>query len=271
MDRISCVFPFYNREVVPFKFCAESISRQSKDVYETIVIDYASDSPYGEDMVEVCDEYSFKYIRLPIDGFTPNAKAVFLWNTGANHGIRSCVGDFIFYGGIDRIFHANVMEDLINLYNLNKDKYESMINGKGVNINTPPKEIYKTYNFDELIASGKWRGGYAFHFFTKKWIGKVQGLDETIKWYGDIDLARRAVLDGVRVNWTKLLTLHMADHKASHRVYGGPACGEIKRRGKLWISKDNSVSNNNIVRNDKDWGLLTEKKLKWALSLETQT
>ena len=268
---MSFVFPFYNRPVLTFEFCLESLKRQTVQPDEIIVVDYASDKPDTTEMEKVCSDNDIIYIRLPLDDYPRNTKAVYLWNTGANLGIKKATCEYITYAGIDKIYHEKTVESLFRIHEAGeKSGRLSIISGKGININTPPREILKSYNFDELEAAGKWRGGYAFHSAKKEWWHKVRGMDETIKWYGDIDLTRRAMLDGLSATWIREKALHMADHPASHRTYGSPAALEMQQRAKRWINKNREIANNEIVRNDEDWGTLTEKKLKWALDLETQ-
>jgi len=264
LKSISFVFPFFNRDSYDFELSLKSLEQQTVPVDEIILVDYASDKPHCDDIADVCDRYGVDRIYLhQLEGTPPNYRAIYFWNTGANAGIRKAKSDLIFYTGIDKMFHPETVEEIFNGFNESTNR---VYHGKAVNFLRQARELdLNTITYDSIFNECKWRGGYAYHCATREWWHKIRGVDEVLKWYGDIDLARRVKLDKLGTYWGKPV-IHLAMHPSNHRVYDSKGGVMLRRIGKKFIARNSKV--NRVVRNDETWGMLTEKKFRRAMYLE---
>ena len=177
--------------------------------------------------------------------------------------------------GNDRVFDDNVAEVMLEFYNYYSKQSsvkDAWMSGRVRDLHRIP-ELSELEDFDKLMNEAKYRGGYGFMGTSKKWLHKIQGLDETIRWCADIDLARRAKFDGLPVIWVSHgravnrvaksgKILHLATHGKSIRKFGGADVTNIARRGKWFIHRTDG--NRKVLRNDKNWGIFTEEKLRRA-------
>ena len=270
-ETLSIVMPFRNRALPPFEVALKSLELQTVQPHEVIIVDVSSDEPYRSDMKALCEKYGVTYLRVTIDA-PAKAVEVYLWNTCFNYGVRQATGDLVMYSGLDRVYECNMVECVLDYYNCCSElfKREVYFAGKVYNLYRTP-DIEELNNFGALIDEAKWRGGYGYWGASREWIHKVRGLDESIRWYEDIDFTRRAKLDGGIVVWVthgrieKYLgkssrVLHLADHPTGRRVHGGKDVVTVAQRGKLGLRE-----NKTIVRNDETWGIVTEEKIRSAL------
>lgn len=268
----SLVIPFRNRSVDVFEVALKSLEMQTRSVDEVILVDISSSEPFKSNMQALCEKYHVKRYYIPIN-LPSKVIEVYLWNTCFNYGIRKATSDFIMYSGMDRVYENNMVQCVLDYYNWNiKQGKESLVCGKVYNLLRTPK-LSELNNFSALIDKATWRGGYGFWGSSKEWFYKVRGLDETIRWYEDLDLTRRAILDGLNTLWVShgsvlqhvgraSRTLHLADHPVGRKKHEGQDIVMVARRGKAGLRLRHS-----ITRNDETWGVLTEKKLKRALRL----
>lgn len=272
-ESLSIVIPFRNWDVGPFEVALHSLELQTNLAYEVIVVDIASSEPFKSQMKELCDGYHAKYFYIPLD-LPDKAIDVHLWNTCFNWGVRKASNDLIMYSGMDRVYENNMVECVLDFYNwgLRRNR-ELFFCSKVYNLYRTPK-LSELVNFDALIDEADWRGGYGYWGASREWIHKVRGLDETMRWYEDLDLARRAKRDGLTVLWVshgRILkhigkctrVLHLADHPTSRFVHKGSDVLAIASRGRFW-KRFNLLD---VIRNDEDWGQITESKLQKALEL----
>lgn len=270
---ISLVVPYRNWDSGIFRVALHSLELQTKPVDEIILVDIASSEPFKTDIEMLCGEYDVKYYHLPIN-LSDKAIDVHLWNTCFNFGVRKATSDLIIYSGVDRIYEKNMVECVLDSYewNISRGKKESFFCAKVYNLFRTPK-LSELKNFDALIKEAEWRGGFGFWGASSKLLHQIHGLDETIRWYEDWDLAGRAKRAGASILWLShgkpkgfkrwhTRVLHLADHPKSRKQHRGHDVQEVATRGKSGISGDPS-----IVRNGEDWGLLTEAKLERAESL----
>jgi len=267
--------PFRNLDVKPFEVSLKSLELQTRPFDEILVADYASDEPYKSDIAELCNRYGAKHLYLDVDA--PDiVLSVYLWRVIHNHGIRNSTSDFILCTGMDRIYNKYTCECVMDAYNTRAQHgRECMICGKVNNLRRIPN-LHEVEDFDKLWEESKHRGGYGVIGASKKWWHKVRGYDETIRWCGDIDIAMRAKFDKLGVLWVThgrgagqlekdCRILHLATHARSIKRFGGAAKQEIAVRGKRFIHR--RTGNRIVVRNDENWGIMTEEKLKHGIGL----
>lgn len=267
---LSIVMPFRNRPLPPFEVALKSLEMQTQQPDEVIIVDIASTEDYSNQMRGLCEEYSVSYTHIDLD-LPDKAIDVYLWNTCFNHGVRKATGDLVMYSALDRVYEENMVGCLLDYYNFVVDRWgDAYFASKVYNLYRTP-DLEELFNFDTLIAEAEWRGGYGYWGTSREWIHKVKGLDESIRWYEDLDLTRRAKLDGLSVIWVShgriqkhigkiSRVLHLANHPVGRRKYGGRDVTAIATRGKLGLSQ-----NSEIVRNDETWGLITKEKIRNAL------
>ena len=268
--KLSIFNPYRNRDVAPFEHALKYFEMQTVKAHEIYVVDLQSDEPYRSDMEELCKQYPVRYEYLDL-GMPAKALDVFLWMTFINYGIRRSRGDYVTQSGIDRIWDVGTVESMLNMFA--KYKGKNMVCGTAWRIKRLP--AFKEYhnNFWNLSREGKSKGGYAFISTSKEWWHKVQGVNEELRWYADLAFIRRAKKDGRPINWINKrspkegnnMIIHIANHKGSRRRHGGVNVREIARDGKRFLRKPREEVE--IVGNDEDWGLFTEKKLNQALRL----
>ena len=272
MRTLSVVVPYRNWPLDVCEVGFKSLSMQTQPVHEIILVDIASTQVGIE---ALCDNYGIKYYYLDIDA-PDEAIDVYLWNTCFNYGIRKATKDLVMYSAADRVFESNMVECLLDYYNwhlLKKDKV-GFFCSKVYNLMRTP-ELCELDDFDALIEEATWRGGYGYWGSTREWLHKVRGLDETIRWYEDLDLARRASRDNGRdsILWIsngwieKCLNkcsrvLHLANHPVGRKKHSGPGIVPIAQRGKQGLSQ-----NLTVIRNGDSWGLVTKEKIARALRL----
>ena len=169
---------------------------------------------------------------------------------------------------------------MLEFYNYWADQCgEAWLSGHVRDLHRVPS-ISELNDFPRLMNEARSRGGYGFMGTSKRWLHKVQGVDESIRWCADIDLARRVKFDGVPVIWTThgrasarlgkyAKILHLATHGRSIRKFGGADVTDVTRRGKWFIHKTHG--NRRIVRNDTSWGIFTEEKLRAAFEKTKMT
>ena len=273
VNSLSMVIPFRNRPVDVFEVALKSLELQTRQPDEVILVDIASVEPYYSDMKTLCDEYGVTHIPIKIDA-SDKAIEVFLWNTCFNHGVRSAKSDLVMYAAMDRLYEKNMVETVIDFYNWNANRgRESLICSTVWNLHRKPM-MSEVAAPEKLIAEAKYRGGYGYWCSSKEWIHKVRGLDESIRWYEDLDMARRMKLDKGDVLWVSQgraqkhigqisRVIHLADHPVGRKAHKGDGIIPIAQRGKHGLSK-----NFEIIRNDETWGILTEEKIVKARSYD---
>ena len=272
-ETLSIVMPYRDRPLPPFEVALKSLQHQTRKPYEVIIVDVASTEPYRSGMEALCEKYGAIYLYVPLD-VPAKAVEVHLWNTCFNYGVRQATGDLVMYSGLDRVYEENMVECVIEYYNYCVEKFgkEAYFAGKVYNLYRTP-ELSELGDFDALIEEATWRGGYGYWGASREWVSKVHGLDESIRWYEDIDLTRRAKLDGGVVVWVshgrieehlgkRSRVLHLADHPTGRRAHGGSDVIKVARRGKLGLRENKAV-----VRNDENWGIVTDEKIHAALRM----
>lgn len=268
VNSLSLVIPNRNWPPLRFELSLMSLEKQSVPLHEIILLDIASNE-YKDEMMSLCKAYGVRFIPLEVD-LSDRAIEIFLWNTCINYGLKQATGDLIMYTGMDRIYESNMVDTVLKFYNWNlKQGREGLAVGSAWNIKRVPKKS-DLNDLDKLFAEAKYRGGYAYWATSPEWIEMSHGLDESLRWYEDIDLARRMKRSGGTMLWTTKggatryigqisKVLHVATHPIVRRMYGGDDIVELARRGKFYIVKDET-----ITRNGDDWGVLTEEKLDRA-------
>ena len=291
-ETMTLMVPYRNYPIAPFRIALESMRRQTRPFDEIVVSDFASREPFKGDMRRLCREYEqelgIKYIYTAVESTEITDKvldkilSVHLWQLNWNIGIRNSTSDLIVMSGIDRVFDDGVADIIFSFYNHwsgNSRVGEAWLSGRVKNLHRVP-QISELDNFEKLMDEAKPRGGYGFIATSKKWLHKVQGLDESIRWCADIDLAMRAKFDGVPVIWISHgraanragrygWILHVATHGRSIRKFGGADVTDVARRGKWFIHRTHC--NRKIVRNDEDWGILTDEKVRSSLQKTKMT
>lgn len=272
-DSLSIVVPFRNRPVDVFELSLKSLEYQTRQPDEVILVDIASGEPYYSDMKALCGEYGVKHLPIKIDA-SDKAIEVFLWNTCFNYGVRDASSDLVMYAAMDRVYERNMVETVVDFYNWNDARgRESLICSTVWNLHRKPM-LGEVAAVEKLIDEAKYRGGYGYWCSSQQWIHRVRGLDETIRWYEDIDLARRMKLDGGDVMWASSgrvvdhigqcsRVLHLSDHPTGRRVHDGKGILSIAQRGRRGL-RDNFE----VIRNDEAWGIVTEKKTRKASSYD---
>ena len=276
MTSLSVVIPYRNWSLDVCEVGFKSLNMQTQPVDEVILVDIASTQ---QGIESLCDNYGVKYHRLDIDA-PDEVIDVYLWNTCFNYGVRKATKDLVMYGAADRVYESNMVECLSEYYDwhLTKNGVKGFFCAKVYNLMRTPT-LYELEDFDALIDEATWRGGYGYWGSNREWLHKVRGLDETIRWYEDLDLARRASRDGGRrvILWISngrierylnkcSRVLHLSDHPVGRRKHASPGIVAIAQRGKRGLSQ-----NLTVVRNDDSWGLVTEKKIRRALRLAELT
>ena len=270
-ETLSMVIPFRNRPVDVFEVSLKSLELQTRQLDEVILVDVASIEPFYSDMKSLCEEYGVKHMSIKLD-LSDKAIEVFLWNTCFNYGVKSATSDLVMYAAMDRVYEKNMVECVLDLYNWKQEQgREGLVCSKVWNLYRTPM-ISEVVTIEKLIEEAKYRGGYGYWCSSKEWIHKVGGLDESIRWYEDLDMARRMKLDRGGVLWTShgrtqqhigqvSRVIHLADHPTGRRAHGGNGIIPIAQRGKLGLR-----INFNIIRNDDNWGVVTEEKIRNAAS-----
>ncbi len=281
---MTLMIPVRNVQAAPLRVSLESVKRQTHRFDEVVVSDFASYEPFKSDIEELCSEYqealNVKYVYTSppdIDLEIPERVldkilSVHLWQMNYNIGIRKSKSDLIIMSGSDRVFRNDTAQIMFEFYNYwcgRSPKKEAWLSGRVRDLSRVP-EISELDDFDKLMEEARSRGGYGFMGTSKKWLYEIQGLDETIRWCADIDLARRAKFDSVPVIWVSHgraanrqnkygKILHLTTHTKSIRKFGGADVTDIARRGKWFIHRTDG--NRKVVRNDSNWGIFTEEKL----------
>lgn len=276
-ETITLMIPYYNYALEPFEFSIESIKNQVRPFDEVVVSDFGSTGKYQSGMEQLCNDNDIKYVYTPVDA-PPKVIVVHLWLIAYNIGIRNSTSDLVVCGGTDRVYEDNTAKCIVAFYNwvqANRQR-DTLITCGGWNLMRMPKQ---GENYHDLVEEAKWRGGQAWWCTTKDWYHKVRGMDESLRWYADNDLLRRAKLSGLSVDklHSERVTarigyntscLHIRTHGKTRRRFGGQDVKDKARRGKAAIHRRTGWMT--AVRNDETWGMLTDKKLAWAIDLATQ-
>ena len=164
-------------------------------------------------------------------------------------------------------------DTVIKFYNWGLERHgkESLMRGGGKKLKKVPTG---KFNFDEAYNSVPWHGGTQYWCTSKSWLHRVRGMDESIRWYADLDLIRRASIDGLltpKLHSTstehrigqKVRSIHIRIHRKSRRLFGGSDVIEIARKGKRSIHK--RTGRRDVIRNDEYWGILTPEKIRRAI------
>ena len=291
---MTLMIPVRNVEAAPLRLSLESMRRQSLQFDEIVVSDFASYEPFKSDIEELCSKYqkelNVKYVYTSppdIDLEIPERVldkilSVHLWQMNYNIGIRNSSSELIIISGSDRVFADDVSQIMLDFYNQwceRTPRKEAWLSGRVRDLSRVP-EVSELDDFGKLMIEARSRGGYGFMGTSKKWMYDVQGLDESIRWCADIDLARRARFDKVPVIWIShgraanrmnryAQILHLTTHGKSIRKFGGADVTDIARRGKWFIHRTDG--NREVVRNDSDWGIFTEEKLRRAFERTKMT
>lgn len=268
---LSIVMPFRNRPISPFEVGLKSLELQTQSPHEVIIVDIASSEEYSRQMEDLCGKYGVTYVPIDLD-LPDKVIDVFLWNTCFNHGMRKAGGDLVMYSAMDRVYEENMVSCVLEYYNFATETWggEAFFASMVYNLHRTP-DLGELGDFDALVEEAKWRGGYGYWGSSREWIHRVRGLDESIRWYEDLDLARRAKKDGMPVIWVShgrverhigrnSRVLHLADHPIGRRKHGGLDVDAIAGRGRFWFRLEQPV-----VKNDETWGLVTEEKIQAAL------
>ena len=212
---MTLMIPVRNVQAAPLRVALESMKRQTRLFDEVVVSDFASYEPFKSDIEELCSEYqeelNVKYVYTPPpdtdldipDRILDKILSVHLWQMNYNIGIRNSKSDVVIISGSDRVFANDVSGIMFDFYNHwceRSPRNEAWLSGRVRDLSRVP-EISELDGFNKLMIEARNRGGYGFIGTSKKWLHEVQGLDETIRWCADIDLARRARFDKVPVIW----------------------------------------------------------------------
>lgn len=291
---MTLMIPVRNREAAPLEVSLESMAWQSRPFDEVVVCDLASREPFRADVRELCEQYredlNLKYIYTGVpktdldipEKILDKILSVHLWQMNYNIGVRASKSDIIIISGNDRVFGedvADIMLEFYNYYAKQNPKKVVWMSGRVRDLSRIP-DLSELEDIDKLMNEARYRGGYGFMGTSKEWLHKVQGLDETIRWCADIDLARRAKFDGLSVIWISHgratnragrhgKILHLTTHSKSIRQFGGADVTNIARRGKWFIHRTDG--NRKIIRNDQMWGIFTEEKLRRAFEKTKMT
>ncbi len=272
-NSLTMVIPFRNRPVDVFELSLKSLTYQTKQPDEVILVDIASKEPYYSDMKALCGEYGVNHLPIKIDA-SDKAIEVFLWNTCFNHGVRKASSELVMYAAMDRIYEPNMIETVTDFYNWNAGRErESLVCSTVWNLRRKPM-LCEVAAVEKLIQEATYRGGYGYWCSSREWFHRVRGLDESIRWYEDLDLARRMKLDGGDVLWAShgrvvdrvgqcSRVVHLADHPVGRKAHGGEGIIDVARRGKHGL-RDNF----DVVRNDEYWGIVTDEKIEKARSYD---
>jgi len=282
MTTITLMIPYRNYDVLPFRTAMELIDIQTREFDEILVTDLASDEPFRTAMEELCGAYGVRYIYTEIDLDLPprlrdKAISVHLWKMNYNIGIRAAKSDLVACSGTDRVYEHQVCELVVEKYDTytRAHKRDVMVCGTAWRLNRLPA-LSEFDDFDALWVEGKSKGGFGMMTASKKWWESVRGFDETLRWYADNDMARRAKQSGIGITWINKgwkhgmpfgRIIHPVTHRGSRRRFGGQDVLDISRRGKEAIHRRKGWQQ--PVRNDDTWGIVTEKKLKRAFDLVT--
>lgn len=271
---VSFIIPYRNREVPEFRLSLESLCRQTDTDYEVVLVDVKSDERFTEPMESLCKEYGVNYHRLNLL-YSPRELEIDLWSLFVNYGFRQAKGDLMVYGGIDRIYERNTVE------NIRKAYAHHAVNGRPILVSARVHDLDYTPSlgelddFNALFNKAKWRGGYGYLGSSREWIHRVRGLDELTRWCSDIDLAKRCAYDGGATIWTSHgratykgivepnRIIHLANHGKPRRRYPKMETLKVVKRSRLIMMGEKSV-----IRNSPDWGVLTEEHIRGILNAD---
>lgn len=263
---ISFVFYYRNRPLQLFKNCLKSLLNQTRKVDEILVSDVGSCEPYGSDMRKLCDEHGARYIysKLPL---TESATDLHGYTKGYNIGVRQAKGDLIVTSGMDFIFESNMVECILDYYRwgVKTFKKDVFLSAKCHKLNFVPS-LEQLDDFDGLMSQAEWRGGYGILCARREWWHKVHGMDESLRWYEDLDLAKRAAMDGLQILWLgdpavnrnigkNCRMIHQPHIQSTPQAFNmrDPEVVDLVKRAKHLIAPKTEVS---IVRNGDDWGIV---------------
>ncbi len=207
--------------------------------------------------------------KIPEEDFYERYVDLFLHTTNYNIGIKNCTKDIICWMGQDTLASNNTTKVVKAIYNYPWRK-PVVIRGKCWYLPErckPTHDDIKEWHPLELSDGRKWRGGLAFIAGTREWFHKIRGFDQTIRWYNDNHLIKRARLDGKIFIWCGRKTssipkvhvkecsfLHLSHDRKKPKHFGrkkDPSVVALARRGKFLLS--GSVKSP-IICNDDNWG-----------------
>lgn len=284
MKTLTLMIPYRNYDLMPFEIALKLMHRQTRAFNEILVSDLSSNEPFASNMEDLCGQYGVKYIHTEIDIPGVDAKtldkviSVHLWKMNYNIGIRASSGDFILCSGTDRVYEDQLCETVASRYESYTEthKRDVMVCATAWRLKRLPA-LREFDDFNALWVEGRSKGGFGAMGASKKWWESVRGFDETLRWFADNDMARRAKQSGIGISWVNRKwregmplnrIIHPVTHRGSRRRYGGSDVIEISRRGKRAIHRRTGWKQ--PVRNDETWGKVTEEKLNRALSLVMQ-
>jgi len=274
MKTLSIVMPFRNWPLDVCELNFKSLELQTKSADEVIIVDIASAEPFRSGMKELCSKYGMKYYYLDIDA-PDKIIDVHLWNTCFNYGLRKATSDLLMCGALDRVFENNMVECILEYYNYwinERGSSEAFFSSEVFNLYRTPT-LSEILDFDSLIEEARPRGGYGYWGASRKWFHEIRGFDETIRWYEDLDLARRAKSAGIpriKISHGRIKNhigklsrvIHLAKHPIGRKKHKGGDVTAIAQRGRFWFQLEQP-----LIKNDKDWGIITQAKLDKAFKL----
>lgn len=273
VETLSIVMPFRNWPLDVCEVNFRSLELQTRSANEIVLVDVASAEPFGSGMRELCDRYGVDYYRLDIDA-PDKVIDVHLWNTCFNYGLRKVVSDLVLCTGVDRVFEPNMVECVVDYYNylIERGASEIFFSADVYNLFRTPA-LPELLDVPSLVEEASPRGGYGYWGASREWFFMVRGFDETIRWYEDLDLARRAKQSDVpraKIASGRIMNslgkcskvVHLANHPIGRKKHGGGDVLAIARRGRFWFRLEQP-----LIKNGEDWGVITQAKLDKAFRL----
>lgn len=187
----------YNRSGVRVDNFLKSLNQQSlrRSLYTITVVDYGSSSGHADNLRRICKDNKANYIFVETEKWFSRSRAL---NIGIRRSRRQ---EYILCTDVDIVFHPGCLQRVYDtlLSDENKfivaDCYGLSDDYTDVPISNADFEELrsKARKFDENAIG-------ALQAFSKKWIEKVRGFDESMEVWGaeDTDLQRRALDDGLQ-------------------------------------------------------------------------
>lgn len=275
-DTVSIVICFKNRPVAHALNALKSFEWQTVKPHEVIFVDCGSKPAIRDRLEEVCKQYGAKHLYLPqptgsphktIFGGIPNNIPVkplyILHETGKarNYGIKRATGKYVTISQTDLVFNPIVVESIIFSHKYYKRGSLIMARirllGKKANLDS----VKLPENFDALWRGAKIRGGRAVQSVERSWWLKVHGYDERMRYNADLDLERRARMDGLGVafinGYKNYLRALRREAKILH-LWHGKSVIAYKRKNPLFrlLMQRRKIerTETTIIRNPNGWG-----------------
>lgn len=250
MIEISIIFGYRDRDTQRVKRCLDSLSQQSHQMFEAILVDYGSSAKFKSEINALADSYPFcKYVYNHTNGLP--------WNRShaLNSGLKIAKGKYILFGDIDFIYSSRVLATLLKTI-AEKSQIHSHVCllpedfDDWLSLQNNPNHFKKT-NPDG-------RGGC--HFIEKKYLLELNGYDEYYCFWGveDLDLSMRLEKMGIKTQWISSI-----DAPIYHQWHPAASVVQPGFFPERWWDDMNIHFQKNIDllrRNNESWGKILEEE-----------